>query len=152
MFYGVLTNHSTHVRFTTIEGPSHDHVLITWWLWLIRSRDWSCDMIMWSLCTCCHVTNFGQKYTRPWQNLWHQKEGCRIWVLPGVPIGYCEAGTGPRPGMRSGIIPQIVWWGQARVQPSHVGCHGRVYFRPKIVTWQHVHEVTWRNHMISHVT
>ena len=44
--------------------------MITCWsrddFWLIRSRVWSCDMIMWSLCTCCHVTNFGWKYTRSW--------------------------------------------------------------------------------------
>ena len=70
MFYGLLTNHCTHVRLTTIEGSSHDHVLITWWLWLIRSRDWSCDMVMWSLYTCCHVTIFGRKYTRPWHSQW----------------------------------------------------------------------------------
>ena len=43
MFYGILTNYSTHVRYTTMEGSSHDHVLITWWLWLVRSHDWSCD-------------------------------------------------------------------------------------------------------------
>ena len=66
MFYGILINHSTHVRLTTIEGSSQDHVLVTWWLWLVKSRDWSCDVIMWFLCTCCHVANFGRKYTRPW--------------------------------------------------------------------------------------
>ena len=43
------------MRVTEMEEYSQGHVLITWWLWLVKSRDWSCDITMW---LCAHVVTW----------------------------------------------------------------------------------------------